>query len=72
MTKEELGITDAGEAYIDSLIELGAYERRVRRGEEPLGQLGYYERRISIARARVRLEGGVADAQDIELARQAE
>lgn len=63
MTKEELGITDAGERYIDAIIARGRSERNFRTGrarfENPRAEF-----EVKIARAHVRVEGGVGDAED--------
>lgn len=62
MTKEELGITDAGEAYIDAIIAQG--QRKRAQGQWYSGD-GEYQ--VKIARAHVRVEGGVGDAEDLAL-----
>lgn len=63
MTKDELGITDSGERFIEAILARGRHQRAVRigrvRSENPL-----YEREVDIARAHVRVEGGVGDDED--------
>ena len=67
MTKEELGITKAGEAYIDAIIAHGQHERvcRIHR----LRPLPHYVQEVNRTRALVRIEAGVGDAEDFELSR---
>lgn len=55
MTKEELGITEAGAAYIDAIIA---------QGERSQFKNPRSEREVEISRAHVRVEGGVGDAED--------
>ena len=62
MTKEELGITDAGEAYIDAIIAQGRRARDFQTGRPQWKNDAEHE--VKIARAHVRVEGGVGDAED--------
>lgn len=66
MTKDELGITDAGERFIDAILARGRQERSFRTGRKQF-ENPYAEHRVKIARAHVRVEGGVADAEDLAL-----
>lgn len=65
MTKEGLGITDAGEAYIDAIIAQGRHERVCR--VQHLRPLPHYAAEVARTRAIVRVEAGVGDVEDVEL-----
>jgi len=66
MTREELGITEAGADYIEAIIASGQHEKMARIHRFPINP--WYEAEVERTRAIVRVECGVGDARDHELA----